>query len=80
MGMQALNYDIKARRISSLDQIDDEEIPTRLHVKPRPNLDNGKGPAIDLLTCLQREVERTKERYDAACDDLRNYLRTNNRK
>ena len=79
MGMHALNFDIKARRVSRLDQIEDEEIPTRLHVKPRPNLDNGKGPAIDLQACLQREVERTKERYDAACDDLRNYLRTNNR-
>ena len=79
MGMHVLNYDIKARRLSRLDQIEDEEIPTRLHVKPRPNLDNGKGPAIDLLACLQREVERTKERYDAACDDLRNYMRTNNR-
>lgn len=78
MGMHALNYDIKASRLSRLDQIEDEEIPTRLHVKPRPNLDNGKGPAIDLLACLQREVERTKERYDAACDDLRNYLRTHN--
>ncbi len=80
MGMQALNYDIKARRLGRLAEIDDEEIPNRFHVKPRPNLDKGKGPAIDLLACLQREVERTKERYDAACDDLRNYMRTNNRK
>jgi len=76
MGLHALNYDIKARRLSRLDRINDDEIPSRLHVKPRPNLDHGKGPAIDLLACLQREVERTKERYDAACADLRNYLRT----
>ena len=78
MGMHALNYDIKASRLNRLDQINDEDIPSRLHVKPRPNLDKGHGPAIDLQACLQREVERTKERYDAACDDLRNYLRTKN--
>lgn len=77
MRLQTPNYDIKARRLSRLDQIQDDEIPTRLHAKPRPSLDNGKGPAIDLLSCLQREVERTKERYDAACEDLRNYMRTN---
>lgn len=80
MGMQVLNYDIKVRRLSRLDQIEDEEIPSCLHLKPRPNLDSGKGPAIDLLACLQREVERTKERYDAACKDLRNHLKTTNGK
>ena len=76
MGMQVLNYDMKARRLHRLDEIGDGEIQSRLHSKPRPNLDQGHGPAIDLLTCLQREVKRTKERYDAACKDLQNYLET----
>ena len=32
MGMQVINYDIKASRLSRLNQIDDEEIPSRLHL------------------------------------------------
>lgn len=56
------------------DSVDTTITPSRRGQDRHRPCDAQGQPAVDLEATLQAEVERTRERYEAACLDLRRYL------